>query len=59
MNALTSLAQRFKEPSSWAGLAGIVGILGIHADPGMLQSVAYIGAGVCGLVAFLVPEKKS
>lgn len=55
---LKSIAARFSEPSSWAGLAGILGMLGVNAPSGVVQAASMIGAGVAGLVAFFVPEGK-
>ncbi len=58
MNALASLAARFKEPSSWAGIGSMLALLHLNLDPGLVNSVTLIGAGLAGLVAFFVPEKK-
>ena len=55
---LKSLLTRFSEPSSWAGLACLAAVAGVHLDPGMTQSIVYIGAGLAGLAAFLIPEGK-
>jgi len=55
---IAHIAARFKEPSSWAGIAGLLGVVGIHLDPGMANSVMLIGAGIAGVIAFLMPEKK-
>jgi hypothetical protein len=55
--AISHLAARFKEPSSWAGLTGIALMLHISVDPGILQSGSLIGAGIAGIVAFFLPEK--
>lgn len=57
MTNLEPLLNRFKEPSSWAGLAGLAGLIGVHLDPGLAQSLAYLGAGLAGVLAFFVPEK--
>lgn len=57
MEKLSQLAERFKEPSSWAGLAGLASILGVNLDPGLSHSIALVGAGIAGLIAFFVPEK--
>jgi len=57
MNKLVEIAKRFKEPSSWAGLAAFAGMIGFQMDPGVAQGVAFIGAGVCTLIAVFVPEK--
>lgn len=49
--------KRLSEPSSWAGLAGLLAVAGINVDPGVLNYVVMVGAGIAGLVAFFVPEK--
>jgi hypothetical protein len=53
---LHQLAERFKEPSSWAGIAGIAAVVGFTMDAGLMQSAIYIAAGIAGLVAFFTPE---
>ncbi len=58
MNALRVLASRFKEPSSWAGLAGILALVGLSVDGAIVEAVTYIGAGLAGLVAVFLPEAK-
>ena len=50
------LAARLKEPSSWAGLGAVFMLVGVHLDPGLLQSIVYVGTGIAGVVAFFVPE---
>jgi len=56
MEALGMLAARFKEPSSWAGLAMGATMLGMNVNPGILQGVTYIGAGICSILAIVLPE---
>lgn len=58
-DVVQKLADRFKEPSSWAGLASIAAMAGVHLDPGLAQAVTYVGAGLAGLIAFFAPEKAS
>ncbi len=58
MGLLKVLAARFTEPSSWAGLATALTMLGVNVPPSVSQSVIYILAGACGLLAFFIPEKK-
>lgn len=53
---LKALAARFKEPSSWAGLAAFLAIVGVNLDTGVVESIAYIGAGTAGLLAFFLPD---
>lgn len=55
-NSLKALAKRFQEPSSWAGLAGLVALMGLHLDPGAVQSLTLLGSGIAGLLAILLPE---
>ena len=58
MKMIKNLAERFKEPSSWAGLAGLAVLVGFNLDPNLLQSIVYVGAGLAGLGAVLLPEGK-
>lgn len=54
---IVGLAKRFKEPSSWAGVAVLLTALGIQSgDSSIAESVGYIGAGLAGLVAFFLPD---
>jgi hypothetical protein len=55
---MKALLTRFKEPSSWAGLSALVAMVGLNVNPGLLQSVTLIGAGLCGVLAFFIPEGK-
>lgn len=55
---IRSLAARFSEPSSYAGIAPIIAGIGWNVPPGLLQTCIYIAAGVCGLIAFILPEGK-
>lgn len=56
MEAVKALAARFKEPSSWASLAMGASMLGMNVNPGVLQGITYIGAGVCAILAIVLPE---
>lgn len=53
---IKTLALRFKEPSSWAGLAGVAALIGLNLDPGVANGIALAGAGVASIVAILLPE---
>lgn len=55
---LLYLVNRFKEPSSWVGLAGLVTLAGLHLSTIQINYIIDIGVGVCGLLAFAIPEKK-
>lgn len=52
-----SLANRFKEPSSWAAITTGLTAIGINIDPSATQAGVYIAAGVAGLIAFFLREK--
>ena len=50
------IVERFSEPSSYAGLAGILGMAGISVPDPLFHAVALMLAGLCGVVAFLLPD---
>lgn len=50
------LANRFSEPSSYAGLSAVLGMLGVSVPGGALQSVVFVLSGIAGLVAFFLPD---
>jgi hypothetical protein len=56
---LNYLAQRAREPSTWAGTG--VGAMLIHSfAPGMLgDALIAVAASLASLAAILVPEKRS
>jgi hypothetical protein len=54
---LKPIINRLKEPSSWAGITAMAGMFGVSLDPGIAQNIAFIGAGICGILAVLMPEK--
>jgi hypothetical protein len=56
MAYLKALVLRFKEPSSWAGLAAFLGVIGVQLDSGLVESITFAGAGVAGIVAFFLPD---
>lgn len=53
---MASLLKRFAEPSSYAGLAGIFGTFGINMPSPLFQSATLVLAGICGAVAFFLPD---
>lgn len=48
---------RFKEPSTWAGLGVLASIVGVPATT--YQLIQQIGLGVAGLLAVLLSEKNA
>lgn len=55
---MKAILTRFSEPSSYAGLGAVVGVLGLNVPAGALQAASMVLAGICGLVAVFLPEKK-
>jgi hypothetical protein len=54
MKFLRYAVARGKEPSTYAGLAAVLTVLGFTVDPGTLQNVAGIGTGLSGLAAMFL-----
>ena len=55
---IAAIANRFKEPSSWAGLGMLATLLGLHLSSVEVGYIVDIGMGICGLTAFFMPEVK-
>lgn len=55
MQTALSLLERFKEPSSWAGFAGLAAAAGVSAPA--YSVIATVGAALCGAVAFVLRER--
>lgn len=49
------IVERLKEPSTWAGFAGLAASIGI-AEP-LYAAVSAVGVAVAGLLAVLISEK--
>ena len=54
---LEGLLKRLKEPSTYAGLASIVGLFGIHVAPETWTAIIAVLTAVAGLLAIILPEK--
>lgn len=52
---MKALANRFKEPSSWAGIAVLATMFGVPS--GMAEAAVQAGVAICAVVAILAPEK--
>lgn len=57
MSVLLSLIERFKEPSSWAGIGGLLVLFNVNLDPGLLDKVTIVAAGLAWIAAFFLREK--
>jgi hypothetical protein len=51
------LGARLREPSTYAGLATLLGVVGMTLDPGLLKYVSMIGMGIGGIISFALPEQ--
>ena len=52
------LVHRFSEPSSYAGLSALFALLGVAIPGALIQAITLTLSGVCGVVAFFMPEQK-
>lgn len=58
LNIITGLLGRFVEPSSWAGIAAILAAsLSVPVESPLIKSVTLVGAGIAGILAFILKEK--
>lgn len=53
------IGARLQEGSSAAAIMGFCLMFHIGMDPGLAKSIAYLGAGVGGILAFAFPDKGS
>lgn len=54
---LAYLLSRAKEPSTYAGLAVILGMFGVQVAPAAWDSVVQIATAIAALIAVLAPDK--
>ena len=54
---LEGLLKRLKEPSTYAGIASIIGLFGIHVAPETWTAIIAVLTAVAGLLAIVLPEK--
>lgn len=50
---------RLKEPSSYAGLGGLLALVGVNIDVDLLQAISGFAAALALLLSFLIKEKAS
>ena len=55
---MNSIAKRLSEPSSWAGLGGILAAVGLSVPSATLQAITLLGAGLASVAAIVIPEGK-
>lgn len=49
---------RFREPSTWAGLAILAGLFGVPMSPESMTGIVQAGTAVAGAIAIFMPERK-
>jgi hypothetical protein len=49
---------RLKEPSTYAGLASLLGLVHIAEPSWLIPVMTIVGGAVAGVLAIVVPEKK-
>lgn len=56
---MQAILARFKEPSSYAALTGVLALVGINVDPGLMQQISTALAAIAGIAGFFLKEKAS
>lgn len=56
MKFLDFIRLRGREPSTYTSFAVFLGALGVNVDPGIVQTVAYSGLAVSGILGIVLPE---
>jgi len=54
---MTRIIDRFKEPSSYAALAGVLAMIGITIPIDLWQNIIMNACGASGVLGFFVSEK--
>tara|TARA_R100000935_G_C2813254_1_gene156045 strand:- start:221 stop:388 length:168 start_codon:yes stop_codon:yes gene_type:complete len=55
---MDKILDRFKEPSSYAALSGVLAMGGVIIPNDLWQTIAMLGCGACGAIGFIKGEKK-
>lgn len=55
---MSTIINRFKEPSTWAGLGVLLGMFGVHIAPELWQPAIQGITGIAGAAAVLMGESK-
>ncbi len=56
MSILAYIVNRLKEPSTYAGLAALLGVVGVKMAPESLQAIVTVLTALAGAIAVLVPD---
>lgn len=58
MNLVLWILNRFREPSSWAGLSVMLALAGVNLPDGGEEAIAQLLAGLAAVASVFVPERK-
>lgn len=56
MSVLAYIVNRMKEPSTYAGLAALLGVVGVKMAPEAMQAIITVLTAIAGAVAVFVPD---
>lgn len=52
------IMDRLREKATWAGIAGLLGMLGVAIEPSQAEVIAQAGIGVVSALAIIWPDKR-
>mgnify|MGYP006290738051 CR=1 FL=1 len=58
MRFLIWVAERLKEPSTWAGLTVLLTTAGLNIDPELWKEIGTVSGGLAGLILIVTKETK-
>lgn len=56
MSIVAYIVNRLKEPSTYAGLAALLGVVGVKMAPEAMQAIITVLTAIAGAVAVFVPD---
>ena len=56
MSIVAYIVNRLKEPSTYAGLAALLGVVGVKLAPEAMQAIITVLTAIAGAVAVFVPD---
>lgn len=56
MSIVAYIVNRLKEPSTYAGLAALLGVVGVKIAPDQLTSIITVLTAIAGAIAVFVPD---
>lgn len=55
---MKAIIARLREPSSWAGIAALLGVFGIQIAPETMTGIVQAGTGLAAVAAIVLREAK-